>query len=74
MSQAESQKRKHLNPDQKVAILKRYLVEKTPISDLCDECAIQPSQFYQSQEVLFENGAPILLRRGPHLPQQRLCR
>ena len=37
MSQTESQKRKHWTPDQKVALLKRYLVDKTPISDLGDE-------------------------------------
>jgi transposase-like protein len=64
MSQAESQKRKHLNPDQKVAILKRYLVEKTPISDLCDEYGVQPSQVYQWQKVLFENGSAAFERSG----------
>jgi len=64
MSQAESQRRKHVNPDQKVAILKRYLVEKTPISDLCDEYGIQPSQVYQWQKVLFENGAAAFERPG----------
>jgi transposase-like protein len=64
MSQAESQKRKHVNADQKVAILKRYLVEKTPISDLCDEYGIQPSQVYQWQKVLFENGAAAFERSG----------
>jgi transposase-like protein len=64
MSQAESHKRKHVNADQKVAILKRYLVEKTPISDLCDEYGIQPSQVYQWQKVLFENGAAAFERSG----------
>ena len=64
MSQAESQRRKHVNPDQKVTILKRYLVEKTPISDLCDEYGIQPSQVYQWQKVLFENGAAAFERSG----------
>jgi len=64
MSQAESQKRKHLNADQKVVILKRYLVEKTPISDLCDEYGIQPSQVYQWQKVFFENGAVAFERSG----------
>lgn len=62
MSPAESPKRKHLTPDQKIAVLKRYLVEKTPISDLCDECGIQPSQVYQWQKVLFENGAAAFER------------
>jgi len=64
MSQVESQRRKHVSPDQKVAILKRYLVEKTPISDLCDEYGIQPSQVYQWQKVLFENGAAAFERSG----------
>jgi len=64
MSQAESQKRKHLTGSQKVAILKRYLVDKAPISDLCDEYGIQPSQVYQWQKVLFENGEAAFQRTG----------
>ena len=64
MSQAESQKRRHLAADQKVAVLKRYLVEKTPLSDLCDEYGIQPSQVFQWQKVLFENGAAAFERTG----------
>ena len=64
MFQGESQKRKHVSGDQKVAILKRYLVDKTPISDLCDEYGIQPSQVYQWQKVLFENGAAAFERTG----------
>ena len=76
MSQAESQKRKHLTPDQKVAILRRYLVEKTPISDLCDEYGIQPSQVYQWQKVLFENGAAAFERtnrRAEDAPQRKVA-
>jgi len=73
MSESESRKRKHLTPQQKVAVLKRYLVEKMPISDLCDECGIHPSQVYQWQRVLFENGAPAferVTRRGED-PKER---
>ena len=29
--------RRHFGADQKAAVLKHYLVEKVPISDLCDE-------------------------------------
>jgi transposase len=64
MSHIESQKRKRLDGPQKVAILKRYLVDKTPISDLCDEYGIQPSQVYQWQKVLFENGGAAFERTG----------
>lgn len=52
-------KRRHFNGDQKAAILKRYLVEKTALSDLCDEYGIQPNQVYQWQATLFENAATV---------------
>lgn len=52
-----SQKRKRLSGPEKVAILKRYLVERTPISDLCDEYGLQPSQIYRWQATMFESGA-----------------
>jgi transposase len=52
-----NQKRKRYPDPDKVAILKRHLVEKTPLSDLCDEYGIQPSMFYRWQKQLFENGA-----------------
>jgi transposase-like protein len=73
MSQAESQRRKHVTGGQKVAILKRYLVDKTPISDLCDEYGVQPSQVYQWQKILFENGAAAFERTGRRAedPNQR---
>lgn len=49
--------RKHFTPEQKVAILRRHLLEKTPISDLCDEFDIVPTLFYQWQRLFFERGA-----------------
>ncbi len=52
-----SQERKHYTPEEKVAILKRHLVEKTPVSDLCDELGLNPTVFYGWQKQLFENGA-----------------
>src|SRR5450756_3031868 len=49
--------RKHYTPEEKVAILRRHLVEGVPISDLCDEMGLQPTVFYRWQKELFENGA-----------------
>jgi transposase len=49
--------RKHLTAEQKVAILRRHLLEQVPVSDLCDEYGIPPSVFYRWQQQLFENGA-----------------
>jgi transposase-like protein len=52
-----SRERKNYTPEEKVAILKRHLVEKVPVSDLCDELGLNPTVFYGWQKQLFENGA-----------------
>lgn len=41
-----SKKRRQLGNQEKVAILKRHLLEKVPISDLCDEHQLYPNQIY----------------------------
>jgi transposase len=48
--------RKHYTPAEKVAILKRHLLEKVPISQLWEENGLQPTVFYRWQKELFENG------------------
>jgi len=48
--------RRHFPGPERVAILKRHLVEKIPVSDLCDELGIGPSLFYRWQKEFFENG------------------
>lgn len=58
-----SRERKRIAGPEKLAILKRYLVEKVPISDLCDEYGLQPSQVYYWQAQLFEHGASIFERK-----------
>lgn len=55
--------RKQLSGPEKLAILKRYLVEKVPMSDLCDEHELQPSQIYNWQAQLFEHGAAVFERK-----------
>ena len=59
-----STKRWHFSGDQKAAILKQYFVEKTALSDLCDEHGIQPNQLYQWQATLFENAATVFQQAG----------
>jgi transposase-like protein len=46
-----------------VAILRRHLVEKVPVSDLCDELALNPTVFYGWQKQFFENGAAAFQRK-----------
>lgn len=48
--------RRHFSGPEKVAALKRHLVEKVPVSDLCDELGIAPNLFYRWQKEFFENG------------------
>jgi transposase len=54
--------RKHYTPQEKLAILKLHLVDKMPISDVCDEYQILPTMFYKWQKQLFENGAAAFER------------
>lgn len=50
-------KRYNYRPEEKVAILKRHLVDHVPVSDLCDQYYLQPTVFYRWQREFFENGA-----------------
>ena len=52
---SSSKPRRSFTADQKAAILRRHLVDKVPVSDLCDEYKIQPSLFYLWQRQLMEN-------------------
>ena len=49
--------RKHYTGEEKVAILRRHLLDKVPVSDLCEEHGLQPTVFYRWQKEFFENGA-----------------
>ena len=56
--------RKHFTAQDKVKALRRHLIEKVPISELCQELGIQPTQFYRWQQTLFENGSATFERPG----------
>jgi transposase-like protein len=40
------------------------LVEKEPISNLCDELGLQPTVFYRWQKKFFEHGAAAFEQKG----------
>jgi len=63
-------KRKHLTPEQKVAVVRRHLVEHEPVSNLCDEYGIHPTQYYNWQKQFFENGS-VVFERKPNKANQR---
>ena len=57
--------RNHYTPEEKVGILRRHLLEKEPISKLCDELGLQPTVFYRWQKEFFENGAVAFEQKRP---------
>ena len=59
-----STQRKHYSATDKVAILRLHLLEKKPVSDLCDQFGIQPNLFYRWQREFFDNGAAAFTTHG----------
>jgi transposase-like protein len=64
--------RNHYTPDEKVAILRRHLLDQEPISQFCDELGLQPTVFYRWQKEFFENGAAAFQTkaRTSHQPER----
>ena len=54
-----TKQRRHFSGPEKVAALKRHLVEKVPVSDLCDQLGIAPNLFYRWQKEFFDNGHTV---------------
>lgn len=54
--------RHNYTPEEKVAILKKHLVERVPVSDLCDKYQLQPTVFYHWQQQFFEKGAAAFMQ------------
>ena len=67
--------RKHYTAEEKVAILRRHLLDKEPVSSLCDELGLQPTVLYRWQKELFENGPAAFQhksRPNGHAEQERI--
>jgi transposase len=56
--------RKHYTGEEKVAILRRHLLDDEPVSKLCDELGLKPTVFYRWQKEFFENGAAAFQVKG----------
>ena len=67
--------RRHWSADDKAKLLRRHLIEKVPVSKICEESQLAPSMFHRWQEQLFLNAAAALQStRSPerHQEQQRI--
>ena len=56
---SSTKERRHFTGQEKVAILRRHLVDKVPVSDLCEEHRINPTLLYRWQKEWFEQGAVV---------------
>ena len=64
------QKRRHFKPEDKVKIIRRHLIDKVSISELCEEFNIKPNQYYMWQKLFFERGeAAFQTQNDPHQKQ-----
>ena len=62
--------RRHFTGAQKLAILREHLIEKIPISDVCQKHDLQPTLFYLWQKKLFEEGAVVFETKAASTRQQ----
>ena len=51
-----TKRRKYYSPSEKVQLLKRHMLDKVPVSDLCDKHGLSPTVFYRWQKQFFEKG------------------
>ena len=57
--------RNNYTAEEKVAIIRRHLLDQVPVSELCDEYHLQPTVFYRWQKEFFENGAAAFAKPQP---------
>jgi transposase-like protein len=65
-----SNERKHHTPEEKVAILRRHLIDRVAVSTLGDECQLHPTVFYRWLKQFFENGAAAFVGPAPRADKQ----
>jgi transposase-like protein len=51
--------RRNFSGSEKMAILREHLIDKVPVSEICDKHGLNPTLFYQWQKRLFEEGAVV---------------
>jgi transposase-like protein len=71
--EVKTMKRKQYTGEEKIAILRKHLLEGVAVSDVCDEHGLQPTVFYRWQKQLFEEGA-VVFRRPKDTETKKLRR
>ena len=63
--------RRNFTGSEKMAILREHLVERVPISEVCEKHGIQPTLFYTWQKKLFEEGEAVFEQPRAKSPRQQ---
>ena len=63
--QKSARTRRQFTVEQKVALLRRHLVDKTPVSEICNEEGLQPSLLYQWLRQVHDNLGGALVAAAP---------
>ena len=74
-----TKQRTNISSTDKVKALKRHLVEKEAVSDICDDLGIAPSAFYKWLQKFFEDGEVVFETSRKHASspkdkEQEQCR
>jgi transposase-like protein len=56
--------RKTYTPEEKVAIIRRHLLDGVVVSDLCDRYGLHPTVYYRWQKEFFEGGAAAFAKES----------
>lgn len=67
--------RRQWSAEEKTRLLRRHLIEKIPISQVCSEAQLAPSLFHRWQELLFTNASLALAgkRKPESSKEQERC-
>jgi transposase len=52
--------RRHHSAEDKLKLIRLHLIERQPVSKICEEAGVAPSLFHRWQEQLFTNGTLAL--------------
>ena len=60
--------RNRFTAEQKAAIVRRHLVDRIPIADLCEEHGIRPNIFYRWQKQVFDHLPELFEKKAQNRP------
>jgi transposase-like protein len=71
---AKKRRRRRYTPEQKAELLRRHIVGKDPVSEICNEEGLQPSVFYGWLNKLMENASTVLTAPQGSSQEKKLSR